>query len=249
MPKLLLYSGDDRRWPAWQRHDSGPATPPSLDIYCARFEYHEVGDYLCLATGYSIEPYTGDIPAGSAIRTAMQLGRPNAPRINVFEAHSDNPLDAILHLPTTADMGAWRLDSLWHPYPAATFEGLTISCRMRMPVKFTQSRTKAWDIIQTNLQSGFWLDAQWSRDHNCTNDPSCPLSWRDTDDRGCLKLRLPTLPYTASGNDHIWNYAPRTIWNLGGETACTSSNFRSAYQFKTPRSYKDMDGKYRENLN
>ncbi|KAJ7171899.1 hypothetical protein C8R43DRAFT_944439 [Mycena crocata] len=190
----------DMRWPRLRdgREPSTVSTP--LDIYSARYESLQIAAFLTYATGYEIGGYTGAIPAREAVQHAICLRKKNAPDINVFESRSDNPLDAILHLPSTADMGSLKLDRLWHPYPAATFEGVALTSPYRLPVDFAAERRTAWEVLQSSMRAGFWVDSHWTRSHQCSRNASCPISWRSSNDSGCLKLLLPTLPYAAQGN-------------------------------------------------
>ncbi|KAJ7154317.1 hypothetical protein C8R43DRAFT_949966 [Mycena crocata] len=237
--RRLFYEGPDMRWPRLRdgREPSTVSTP--LDIYSARYESLPIAAFLTYATGYEIGGYTGAIPAREAVQHAICLRKKNAPDINVFESRSDNPLDAILHLPSTADMGSLKLDRLWHPYPAATFEGVALTSPYRLPVDFAAERRTAWEVLQSSMRAGFWVDSHWTRSHQCSRNASCPISWRSSNDSGCLKLLLPTLPYAAQGTDYIWNYVPEASWTLGGASFCPKA--RPLGETPAPRSYKDMD--------
>ncbi|KAJ7603548.1 hypothetical protein DFH06DRAFT_1151821 [Mycena polygramma] len=234
--KRMFHFGGDCRWPPLHAKAPTPVTPETLDFYCARYEGLQVTAFLSLAAGYERGPYIGNPVSDDAIRMAYTLTKPNAPSIHVFESRSINPLDAILHLPTTADICAWMLDRMWHAYPRATFEGSAMTTPHRLPMHTKSQRQAAWDVIQTNLQNGYWIDPQWSRSHKCLSDPSCPSSWRNSCDRGCLTLKFPTLPSTASISEFLCETFEDVSWNL--ETITTCNKVWLTYRQLEPRSFK-----------
>ncbi|KAJ7106079.1 hypothetical protein C8R43DRAFT_1140692 [Mycena crocata] len=150
--------------------------PMTLDVYCSKRYTRQVPAFLARVTGYTVGNYSGSLGGGGGIRSATTLARVGAPSINVFVTSSPNPLDAVLHLPTTADMGVLALDRLWHPYPYITFNGVALTTPARLPVNSLFNRQKAWDVIQSNYDVGVDLDSQFRDYHTCSSAPSCPLT-------------------------------------------------------------------------
>ncbi|KAJ6510121.1 hypothetical protein C8R47DRAFT_1065331 [Mycena vitilis] len=213
--KRMLRVGSDCRRLGTGSRDALPVTAPALDVYCAKFEGMQVAEFISMATGYTRGPYIAFLDT-DAIRVAHTLTKAGAPNINVFESRTPNPLDAILRLPTTADMGAWLLDRIWHGYPRPTFEGSAMTTPTRLPVDTLNHRQRAWDVIQSSLQDGYWIDSQWSHPHACLTIADCPSTWRRTLDRGCLTMKFPTLPHTAIAHRAFEDVS----WSLGTITTC-----------------------------
>ncbi|KAJ7178813.1 hypothetical protein C8R43DRAFT_942414 [Mycena crocata] len=195
-------------------------TPLTLDIYCARAEGHKVASFLCEATGRTFTTSAGNLNTADGINRRFELSNLDAPKIQVFETSSDNPLDVVFRFPTTADMGVWLLDKIWHAYPDISFQGLAISTPERLPVHNRDARQRAWDIIQTHFRYGFWINTYLTRSHRCGSDPSCPLSCRSTEDSACLIIRFPVRPWTSSFNDNPWKFRPHVGWSLGAASFC-----------------------------
>ncbi|KAJ7821156.1 hypothetical protein B0H13DRAFT_2377525 [Mycena leptocephala] len=230
--KRMLYIGEDYRWPQMRTTNPPSTISPTLDVYCAKHEGIQIAVFLTFAAGYIHGLYTGSTGFTDAIRIAYTLTKPGAPNINIFEARSENPLDLILRLPTTADMGAWLLDRIWHAYPKPTFEGLAMTTPTRLLVNTTENRQRAWHTIQTNLQDGYWIDSQWAHRHQCLSIASCPSSWRKTRDRGCLTMKFPSLPFTSPRTNSVFE---DVSWTLGTITLCTKSQSVAASFASGPR--------------
>ncbi|KAJ7178831.1 hypothetical protein C8R43DRAFT_942431 [Mycena crocata] len=179
----MLYSGGGR----------GGHGQPSLDFYCAAHEALTVATYLNHATGRRIDPYAGDSVAMEAVWDAYTLAREDEPDINVFEAWSECPLDAVLQLPTTVDLNIWTLDQIWVGYPASTFCGFGMTSPARLPLDCLESRQAAWDSLHGSMADGYWIDSELLHFHECTRDPACPATWRDTHDSGCSTIRFPVM--------------------------------------------------------
>ncbi|KAJ7186918.1 hypothetical protein C8R46DRAFT_1024888 [Mycena filopes] len=222
--------------PPLQAPDSKPAIPP-LDVYCAEHEGAQTAAFLCLATGRVRVAYAGEVNAG-VIRAAHTLTREDAPPIHVFEVRSANPLDAVLRLPTTADICAWLLDCFWHGYPKATFEGTALTTPARMPITSSETRQRAYDIIQNNLQIGYWVDCQYSQPHKCLSVASCPSTYRRTVDRGCLMLKFADVPHAARSQHRSRSFED-IEWTLGSVSSCRKIWF--AYQRPQPRSFRSHE--------
>lgn len=200
---------------------STPAIPRTLDLYCPRNEGLDIGFFLSRATNRVLNFYTGDYNAGDSIRRAFSLTKTNAPDIRLFETFSNNPLEAILHLPTTAEIGAWTVDRLWHAYPKATLAGSAITSPSRMPTHDVQSRQKSWDKIHANLQNDIRIETQWPWTHECARDVNCPITWRTARDIGCLTIKFPTLPWTTTqgAEEQTWEMS-NVSWTLGAIAPC-----------------------------
>ncbi|KAJ7026830.1 hypothetical protein C8F04DRAFT_1190220 [Mycena alexandri] len=218
--KRLLHTGEDLRWPSWRLHDPAPVSPLTLDFYCPRYKGGEVRRFLALATGYEYDREPLDTATDVfTLRETFTLTHQLRPSINIYEANSDNPLDAILHLPVTADICAWTLDRIWLGYPNPTFEGIAITSPNRLRTGTLEDEQKTWGVLHTNLQNGFWIDSRWSGQHTCLVSPNCPTSWRTNDDAGCLSIMFPNLPFTADCTEYIWNFGD-TSWTLGAIALC-----------------------------
>lgn len=213
--RRLFYLGPDLRKDA---EDRRPAK--SLDFYCATGEQYFVASFLKHATGYDYPHYNVEIAPGSGIRHASRLIKPNCPDINIFETHSTNPLDAILHLPTTADICAWTLDRIWHGYPAITVRGHTVTTPTRLPANDVRQRQRCWDVIQRSLQDGFHIHTEWERRHVCGHDSSCPSTHRTTDDKGCLTALFPSIPYRSTTTRTAWDLTQGISWSMGNGPSC-----------------------------
>ncbi|KAJ7783121.1 hypothetical protein B0H16DRAFT_479050 [Mycena metata] len=235
--KRMLYIGRDCRWPPLQSVDPSPVTDRTLDIYCAKYEISHVAKFVTLATGYIQGPYTGVF--GNVFRAAYTLTKADAPNINIFEVRSANPLDGILNLSTTADIGAWTLDRLWHGYPKSTFEGCTITTPTRLPMHTLEDQQHAWDVIHSNMRNGYWVDSQWPQPHSCLTVAQCPSTWRRTIDRGCLSLRFPNIPHAATRVRYPWSTFEDIAWNLGTITLCTK--VWGTYRQPDARSFKSYE--------
>ncbi|KAJ7157035.1 hypothetical protein C8R43DRAFT_949264 [Mycena crocata] len=121
--------------------------PPTLDLFFGTDEALTVATFLSHATRRSIEEYGGDITEIEGVDDAYTLTREGAPNINVFEAWSEKPIDAILRLPTTADYSAWTLKQIWIPYPSTTLRGCTMTTPDRLPLDSPQKTERARNII------------------------------------------------------------------------------------------------------
>ncbi|KAJ7178786.1 hypothetical protein C8R43DRAFT_942386 [Mycena crocata] len=220
--KWLCYQPEDKRPPRlWglSRRVHSQKKPQSLDLYCSK-HIDMVIDFVTRATGYTAGNYIGDMEAIGGIRIAVTLTRTDAPNINIFSTLSPNPFDAILYLPTTADMWAMMLDRFWHAYPHMTFKKLAITTPTRLPLKGLSDRQRAWDAIQSNYDVGIQLDCDLHEYHTCSGKHSCPLAPRTNRDSGCLVLKLPNLPVSALGTEAIWKDESTVGWTLGTTTFC-----------------------------
>ncbi|KAJ7178804.1 hypothetical protein C8R43DRAFT_942405 [Mycena crocata] len=123
-----------------------PSDSEHLDLYCPTLKGPQVANFIRHATGYSYGIYEASDP-GCAVSRAFRLTNEGLPRINVFETQSDHPIDAIIHLSMTPEMGAWTLDSIWHGYPAATSDGLAMATSTRLSVHNLTARQRTWDVL------------------------------------------------------------------------------------------------------
>ncbi|KAJ7157053.1 hypothetical protein C8R43DRAFT_1125605 [Mycena crocata] len=213
----------------FQEKEAGRNT---LDLYCAAFKGPAVANFMHNATGYSHAVYEGGFDAVNAIRRVYSLNDRGMPRINIFETYSDQPIDAILCLPTTADIGAWMLDRIWHAYPEATLCGITMTTPNRLPVRTLPAQQRTWDTLYRSTREGFEIETEFPHPHKCAHNLNCPISWRRSTDEGCLSIRLPTLPFSAHRTEPIWR-VPSVSWTLGAASMCrnwhadANSNARS----------------------
>ncbi|KAJ7495937.1 hypothetical protein B0H11DRAFT_1910223 [Mycena galericulata] len=193
----------------------------TLDIYCPTNDNCAVLAFIGRAAGYEVHDCIDTVPAPIAIRAGRRLTKRGYPDIHVFETNASNPFDAILHLPTTADICAWTLDRIWHGYPKATFEGVCMITAARLPVDTLEARQNTWDILHSNLTDGFWVSPSWPYSHVCGYSNHCPSTVRCTNDDGCLALMFPTDPYGADTTTPIWKtLTSRISWSLEGTLSC-----------------------------
>ncbi|KAJ7157068.1 hypothetical protein C8R43DRAFT_949295 [Mycena crocata] len=181
-----------------------PVFPITLDLYCSRTDADSVVKFVARATGYARGPSTVDVPRSGDIHRVISLFAGASPTINVFATWSSNPMDAIFHLPTSADMGALTLDRIWHAYPRLTFDGLALSTPQRLPLDDLAGEQRVWDVLHANTHLGFRLDSEVELPHTCATSFNCPLTWRTSNDNGCLSIRLGTLPVSAIDTEAIW---------------------------------------------
>ncbi|KAJ7178671.1 hypothetical protein C8R43DRAFT_1118042 [Mycena crocata] len=123
-------------WPRQTLREGGrsPASL-SLDFYCRSQEGSSVATFLAHVTGRTIGAYDGDIHGNEGIWDGYTLADNGAFNINVLEAWSESPMDAVLQLPTTADLNIWSLDRFWIPYPASTFSRRAMTTPARLPIR------------------------------------------------------------------------------------------------------------------
>ncbi|KAJ7093656.1 hypothetical protein C8R43DRAFT_963527 [Mycena crocata] len=121
-----------------------------------------------------------------------------------------------------ADMGALMLDRIWHAYPSVTVEGLAISSLVRMPLDTVAAEQRAWDVLRVNEELGFQVDCDFAVPHICAADFSCPLTWRSSQDEGCMTLRFGTLPASAIDTSHTWRDESLVGWSIGAMSSCSS---------------------------
>ncbi|KAJ7730788.1 hypothetical protein B0H16DRAFT_1469468 [Mycena metata] len=198
--------------------------PPTLDLYCPVYAGLDVAEFVAYSTGYRRDVFATTVDVDGIIEDCHILTRSGHPSIRVFETASHNPLDAIFHFPTTADMGAWFLDRIWHANPKVTFHGLAITTPERLPLYNLDTRQRAWDVTRSAATRGFKLIAEWTREHSCSRSYSCPLTWRTARDSGCLNLTFPTLPYSARGMENVWRNGLDVCWSMGGIVPCTKKS-------------------------
>ncbi|KAJ7157060.1 hypothetical protein C8R43DRAFT_949289 [Mycena crocata] len=232
--KHLLFLHDVVKRPAWIQER--PTAQGSLDFYCRAQHSRHVSAFLAHATGYTVGNFTGILSNVAGVRRATTLTKDNSPDINVFTTMSDNPLDALLHSPTTADMGALLLDRIWHAYPHLTFSGSAITTPARLPVNNLVSRQRAWDTMQANYDLGIYIDSDFSEFHTCARSQSCPLTPRTNQDSGCLNISLKSLPLSALDTENIWKDRTTVGWMMGTTAFC-----RSWWNVSDVRSYVDVE--------
>ncbi|KAJ7040632.1 hypothetical protein C8F04DRAFT_1253950 [Mycena alexandri] len=216
----LIFTGEAIRWPSWASHDPTPVVPPTLDFYCSRFEAVDAATFLSHATGRVVQPATDVFDPSGALQEVYALTKPGSPDIRVFETFSDNPMDAILHLPSTSDMNVWTLDRVLVPYPRVMFAGVSLTSPDRLPLYGDLARRRAWDVVHSGMQNGFRFASQWVFQHTCSRNPSCPVTWRTTSDRGCLSLPFPTLPLTRACPEVVWKSHRVVSWTLHAAGLC-----------------------------
>ncbi|KAJ7157052.1 hypothetical protein C8R43DRAFT_949280 [Mycena crocata] len=234
--RRLLFTGNKSE--SSPENDTIPAPErPTLDLYCPENEGLVVATFIAHATGYTLGPYIGTLDDNDGVQDAHTLTKDGAPNINVFEAWSENPLDAILQLSTTADMNAWMLDRIWIGYPDTTFSGFAITTPPRLSLGDPDNedmQRRAWDIIHAHMRDGFWIDSELPCEHRCGEHPNCPITWRSTGDRAHATLKFPTLPYSAPASN-IWKRIANVSWTMGASARCRNVRTDISQQ---PRSYK-----------
>ncbi|KAJ7821148.1 hypothetical protein B0H13DRAFT_1920947 [Mycena leptocephala] len=135
--------------------------------------------FLVRATGYAIMLHMTGLDFREetrGVKVTFMLSKTGAPTIRVFETFSNNPLDAILRLPSTSEMSAWMLDRIWVAYPRAIFDGVCLTTPDQLPIYTLEARQRGWELIHYRMQSGFKIASQWARIHICTQDASCPAA-------------------------------------------------------------------------
>lgn len=147
-------------------------------------------------------------------------------RINVFESFTDNPLDAILRLPTTADYNVWALDRIWVPYPNATFMGLAMTTPTRLPLDNLWLKQTCWDVLQIWTGEGFSVQSALSIPHVCSFNAGCPATWRESSDAGCASFKLAVLLPRMSGFDRSSIDFPDVSWTLDATSKCSVGDIR-----------------------
>ncbi|KAJ7019405.1 hypothetical protein C8F04DRAFT_1197755 [Mycena alexandri] len=218
--KAILFYGEAGVLPPSSLHRPGTPCIPTLDVYCGLWEGSDVATFLSHATGFSVSPLLHDVDLTGAVQDAYVLLNAGVPVIRVLETYSDNPLDAVLHFPTSADIVAWMLDCFWVAYPRAIFRGKSLTTPERLPLYNLETRQRAWDVLHQPSNLGIHLDIQRSDDHVCGESYNCPLTWRTSEDGGCLVLRFSHLPYKAAETGYLWHTDQVVSWSLGALTLC-----------------------------
>ncbi|KAJ7082090.1 hypothetical protein B0H15DRAFT_803451 [Mycena belliarum] len=72
------------------------------------------------------------LDVGGASRIVMVLAG-HGQEIHVIESLTQNPLDSILQLPSSADFGAWSHSQIWHAYPSHVVSRDAIITEVHMP--------------------------------------------------------------------------------------------------------------------
>ncbi|KAJ7178803.1 hypothetical protein C8R43DRAFT_942404 [Mycena crocata] len=190
---------------------------PTLDLYCPEYEGLVVATFIAHATGYTIGPYYGDLETTDGVQDAHTLTKLGAPSINVFEAWSENPLDAILQLPTTADMNAWMLDHIWIGYPCTTLNGLAITTPPRLPLGDPDNEDlqgRAWDVLHSHMRDGFTVHSDLPGAHS------------------------------AISSTYVWKRVPAASWTIGASARCSHTTMTNPAR---PRSYKFHESESKSN--
>ncbi|KAJ7165202.1 hypothetical protein C8R46DRAFT_1220322 [Mycena filopes] len=190
-------------------HDS--FIPRHLNIVVGRGQGPYVVDFLALGPRYRLQggPDCRNANGIHCVWT-MQLGQIT---INVIEALSFNPLDAITFFHLSCVYGAWFANGLWHGYPALTVRGVALATPSRFPLLQRSDRLlKTWRVLNKYAERG--IDVQldeYEAPHKCGTSFDCPATLRLSDDAGCSYNRFPAWHYSAEADE-----APVTCWTMGG---------------------------------
>ncbi|KAJ7157037.1 hypothetical protein C8R43DRAFT_949266 [Mycena crocata] len=226
----------------------GPVPPTrhsgTLDIYCARHDGLSVSHFIRRATGYSFTLHGGGIDVLDGIHRTYTLLKGGSPDIRIFETTSENPLDVVFRFPTTADMGVWLLDRIWHAYPSLSFQGIAITTPTRLPLDSVGARQRTWDVVQSNFQLGFRMQTALPKTHICTTVPSCPASYRSSQDGSCLSLCFHTLPWSSVFDDDIWEGFHDVGWSLGAVSFCDSWHIGKGKESKSYMEHEREHSRY-----
>lgn len=190
--------------------------PFSLDIFCPLGLAICTKDFLtrCLPK-CQVTPMISN--ARHLIRSGWCLRSPDNAhrRILVYEATSTDPMRTVVSGPTTIHFGAWSLEGLWHGYPSALSAKLFLSSPRRLPSSTIAGRHFLSRLMKLLTRNGMIFTPGWPRRHRCAHVAACPSAYRTTQDGGCLIMRFPDLPSTASGNEDLWHRQTAVAWTLG----------------------------------
>ncbi|KAJ6549347.1 hypothetical protein B0H10DRAFT_1969068 [Mycena sp. CBHHK59/15] len=202
---------------------AGPIfTPNDLDLFCKCGDGYRVVRFLDLSASYSVESKTDTYNEARGIRQVWTLMNGSS-KINVIESLSSNPRDVIPFFHSTAVMGCWALDGIWHVYPKTALDGIALMTPAHFPVRTLAQQMIAWPILQKYTQRGYRFSPHPAHSHLCGDSPSCPATFRTSMDRGCLFMHFPTLPAIAIGNEFYCAPEHDMCWSFGALRCHTGS--------------------------
>ena len=197
-------------------------SPSDLDFFAGRDMGQLVVTFLKKTGEYTQRKISNQYSMSDGIRRIWTLENHRGKKINVIEALSSNPFDAVIHLHSTCVMGAVTASGIWHAYPELTMKSQSLMTPFTLPLKNTvKYHRHVWMMLREHVRRGFSFHlGENSNRHTCGQDPNCPVTLRSTCDRGCMFIPFPTWDCTNDVEPHR-----AVCWTLGG-TGCRHGHMR-----------------------
>ncbi|KAJ7266040.1 hypothetical protein C8J57DRAFT_1510990 [Mycena rebaudengoi] len=189
-----------------------------IDFYVGLGKGNDVQRFLLMAADYTLSIASEDYDDMEGINHVWALKQVDGrAKLNVVEAVSPNPLDAVLCFHCTAVMGAVEANGYWAAYPKLLQDHKALTTRVQMPICDTlDSHQHVWTVVRKYTDRGFTFIPEYDAPHICGQDKNCPGTWRISTDGGCTTIHLPSLPFVSVAPAHT------SAWTLGG-TVCANN--------------------------
>ncbi|KAJ7158196.1 hypothetical protein C8R43DRAFT_948513 [Mycena crocata] len=208
-------------------HFQTPSTTFPLDIYTAPGVGQLTVEFIC-----RIGRYSADANPNAARRNKVWNLTRGGMVIRVVECGSD-PVDVIMGRVrvSTWDMGWSDGSDLVHCYGELTADHVALLTPRTFPIPSSLAdHIHAWSIVRTIATAGYNILVNYYHNHECSKEPSCQASNRNTSDTGVLRLSLPPL---AHKRPHDIERVFR--WHLGGDICGVMAGVRwlaAVYSFR-----------------
>ncbi|KAJ7264032.1 hypothetical protein B0H12DRAFT_1230790 [Mycena haematopus] len=218
-----------------------------LTFVAPRGKLDPVMEFLKFAGGYELQPHASTTRSNMFNAVSVwDFENAHGAKIQLVLSNSRDPFNTIATSPFTCEYGAWTETGLFHAYPHLTVNRRALTTPTRLPFfsDTIEETQRVWDLLHQYVDHDYQVDALgYASMHSCGVHPSCPATFRTSDDRGCMHIRFPAwdlVTYTARSDV--------TCWSLGGTGCLLGVLKRRADQARVSSATSIADDKWADHV-
>ncbi|KAJ7069001.1 hypothetical protein B0H15DRAFT_807321 [Mycena belliarum] len=194
-------------------HTTTGHTRKPLEFYATRQDSDDVRKFLSARGGFTLK---NTVHGEKYSVIHMRKGEVHAKVVRC----PGNPIGGVLLHQFSAGQGFCDGNALRHPYPALLNDALCLTTPRALPIPDDLLiHVRIWKTIRDGMAHGFQWVSDFTAPHICGEAPSCPVTFRHSNDYGWSTLNLPCTPIGTA-------FLPAAIcWSLYG-TGCANGTLK-----------------------